>query len=79
MESETKSENEDSTMSDESYAEISRRHQKEDSFGKYEDKINGINDDDNSDTDYADEDDEDQHYSRIISKFDHWHVFVTRA
>ena len=35
MESETMSENEDSTMSDESDAETSRSHQKEDIFGKY--------------------------------------------
>ena len=57
------SENEDSTMSEESDAEI---------FGKYEDKDYGIHDD--SDTDYTDEDDEDQHYSRkkasmILGKF----------
>ena len=56
------SENEESTMSEESeesHAEASRSHQKEDIFGKYTDKDYGIHDD--SDTD---EDDEDQHYSR---------------
>ena len=56
------SENEDSTMSEESDAGTSRSHQKEDIFGKYEDKDYGICD--GSDTDYTDEDDEDQHYSR---------------
>ena len=58
------SENEESTMSEESDAETSRSrsHQKEDIFGTYEDKDYGIHDD--SDTDYTDEDDEDQHYSR---------------
>ena len=56
------SENEDSNMSDESDAETSSRHPKEDIFGKYEDKYYGIHGD--SDTDYTDEDDEDQHYSR---------------
>ena len=50
------SENKESTMSEESDAETSRSHQKEDI---YEDKDYGIHDD--SDTD---EDDEDQHYSR---------------
>ena len=59
MESETMSENEESSMSEESDAETSRSHQKEDIFGKYEDKDYGIHDD--SDTD---EDDGDQHYSR---------------
>ena len=53
------SENEDSTVSEESDAETSRSHQKEDIFGKYEDKDYGIHDD--SDTDCTDEDDEDQH------------------
>ena len=62
------SENEVSTMSEESDAETSRSHQKEDIFGKYEDKDYGIHDD--SDTDYTDEDDEDQHYSRKKNKFD---------
>ena len=52
------SENEDSTMSDESDAETSKSHQKEDIFGKYTDKDYGILD--GSDTDYTDEDDEDQ-------------------
>ena len=33
------SENEESTMSEESDVETSRSHQKEDIFGKYEDKI----------------------------------------
>ena len=66
------SENEDSTMSEESDAGTSSRHQKEDIFRKYEDKDYGIHDD--SDTDYTDEDDEDQHYSRkraslILGKF----------
>ena len=56
------SENEESTMSEESDAETSRSHQKVDIFGKYEDKGYGIHGD--SDTDYTDEDDEDQHYSR---------------
>ena len=56
------SENEDSTMSEESDAETSRSHQKEDIFRKYTDKDYGIRD--GSDTDYTDEDDEDQHYSR---------------
>ena len=50
------SENEDSTMSEESDAETSSCHQKEDIFGKYEDKNYGIHDD--SDTDCTDEDDE---------------------
>ena len=68
MESETMSENEDSTMSDESDAETSKSHQKEDIFGKYTDKDYGILD--GSDTDYTDEDDEDQRYSRKKSKFD---------
>ena len=55
------SENEDSTMSEESDAETSRSHQKEDIFGKYTDKDYGIHD--NSSTDCTDEVDEDQHYS----------------
>ena len=38
MESETISENDDSTMSEKSDAETSRSHQKEDIFGKNEDK-----------------------------------------
>ena len=42
IESETMSENEDSTMSDESDAETSKSHQKEDIFGKYTDKDYGI-------------------------------------
>ena len=72
MESETMLENENSTMSEESNAGTSRSHQKEDIYGKYTDKDYGIRD--NSDTDYTDEDDEDQHYSRkkaslIIGKF----------
>ena len=66
MESETMSENENSTMPEESDAETSNRHQKEDIFGKYEDKEYGICD--GSDTDDMDEDDEDQHYSRKKSK-----------
>ena len=70
------SENEDSTMSEESDAGTSRSHQK-DIFGKYTDKDYGIRD--ISDTDYTDEDDEDQHYSRKKSKFDHWQVFVGGA
>ena len=49
-------------MSEESDAEASRSNQKEDIFGKYEDIDYGICGD--SDTDYMDEDDEDQHYSR---------------
>ena len=77
MESETMSDNEDSTMSEESDAGTSRSHQKEDIFGKYEDKYYGIRD--GSDTDYTDEDDEDQHYSRKKSKFDPWQVFVGGA
>ena len=56
------SENEESTISEESDADTSRSHQMEDTFGKYEDKDYGIHD--VSDTDYTDEDDEDQHYSR---------------
>ena len=64
------SENEEYTMSEESDAETSRSHQKEDIFGKYEDKDYGIHGD--SDTDYTDEDDEDQHYSRNKSKFYPW-------
>ena len=69
MESETMSENEDSTMSEESDAGTSRSHQKEDIFGKYTDKDYGIRD--GSHTDYTDED---QHYSRkraslILGKF----------
>ena len=71
------SENEDSTMSEESDAGTSRSHQKEDIFGKYEDKDYGIPD--GSDTDYTDEDDEDQHYSRKKSKFNPWQVFVDGA
>ena len=71
------SENKESTMSEESDAETSRSHQKEDIFGKYEDKDYGIYDD--SDTDYTDEDDEDQHYSRKKSKFDPWKNFVNGA
>ena len=71
------SENEDSTMSDESDAETSKSHQKEDIFGKYTDKDYGILD--GSDTDYMDEDDEDQRYSRKKSKFDPWQVFVGGA
>ena len=39
MESETMSENKESTMSEESDAETSRSHQKEDIFRKYTDKI----------------------------------------
>ena len=66
------SENEDSTMSEESDAGTSRSHQKEDIFGKYTDKDYGIRD--GSDTDYTDEDDEYQHYFRkraslILGKF----------
>ena len=71
------SENEESTMSEESDAESSRSHQKEDIFGKYTDKDYGIHDD--SDTDCTDEDDEDQHYSRKKSKFDPWTFFVDGA
>ena len=56
---------------------FSRSHQKEDIFGKYTDKDYGIRD--GSDTDYTDEDDEDQHYSRKKSKFDPWQVFVGGA
>ena len=77
MESETMSENEDSTMSEESDAGTSRSHQKEDIFGKYTDKDYGIHDE--SETDYTDEDDEDQHYSRKKSKFDPWKTFVGGA
>ena len=77
MELETRSENEDSTMSEESDAGTSRSHQKEDIFGKYEDKDYGICD--GSDTYYTNEDDEDQHYSRKKSKFDPWQVFVGGA
>ena len=43
------SENEESTMSEESDAETSRSHQKKDIFRKYTDKDYGIHDD--SDTD----------------------------
>ena len=68
------SENEDSTMPEESNAGTSRSHQKEDIFGKYTDKDYGIRD--GSDTEYTDEDDEDHHYSRKKSKFDPWQVFV---
>ena len=64
------SENEDSTMSEESDARTSRSHQKEDIFGKYTGKDYGIRS--GSDTDYTDEDDEDQHYSRKKTKFDLW-------
>ena len=64
------SENEESTMSEESDAETSRSHQKEDIFGKYADKDYGIHDD--SDTNCTDEDDEDQHYTRKKNKFDPW-------
>ena len=71
------SENEDSTMSEESDTGTSSRHQKEDIFGKCEDKDYGICAD--SDTDYIVEDDEDQHYSRKKSKFDPWQVFVGGA
>ena len=71
------SENEDSTMSEDSDAGTSRSHQKEDIFGKYEDKDYDIHDD--SDTHYTDEDDKDQHYSRKKSKFDPWQVFVGGA
>ena len=71
------SENEDSAMSEESDAGTSRSHQKEDIFGKYTDKDYGIYDD--SDTDYTDEDDENQHYSRKKSKFDPWTFFVNGA
>ena len=71
------SENEESTMSEESDAETSRSHQKEDIFGKYTDKDYGIRD--GSDTDYTDEDDEDQHYSRTKSKFDPWTFFINGA
>ena len=56
--SETMSENKGSTMSEELDARTSSRHQKEDIFGKYEDKDDGLCD--GSDTDYVDEDDEDQ-------------------
>ena len=77
MESETMSENEDSAMSEESDAETSRSHQKEDIFGKYTDKDYGIRD--GSNTDCIDEDDEDQHYSRKKSKFDPWTFFVNGA
>ena len=62
MESETKSKNEDSIMSEESDAKSSRCHQKEDIFGKCEDKDYGIFDD--SDTEFIDENNEDQHNSR---------------
>ena len=71
------SENEDSTMSEESDAGTSRSHQKEDIFGKYTDKDYGIHDE--SDPDYTDEDDEDQHYSRKKTKFDPWKTFVGGA
>ena len=64
------SENKESAMSEESDAETSRRHQRADIFGKYEDKYYGIHD--NNDPDYTNEDDEDQHYSRKKSKFDPW-------
>ena len=77
MESETMSENEESAMSEESDADTSRSHQKEDIFGKYTDKDYGIYDD--SSTDCTDEDDEDQHYSRKKSKFDPWTFFVNGA
>ena len=71
------SENEDSTMSEESDAGTSISHQKEYIFGKYTDKDYGIRDD--SDTDYTDEDDEDQHYSRKKSKFDPWQVLLVES
>ena len=64
-------------MSEESDAVTSRSHQKEDIFGNYEDKDYGICD--GSITDYTDEDDKDQHYSRRKSKFDPWQVFVGGA
>ena len=72
MESETLSEKEDPTMSVKADEDTSRSHQKEDIFGKYEDKDYGIKDDSN--TDYIDEDDDDQHCSRkkasmILGKF----------
>ena len=56
------SENEDSTLSEDSDAGTSRSHQKEDIFGKYEAKDYGICY--GIDTDYTDDDDEDHHYSR---------------
>ena len=59
------------------YAETSKSHQKEDIFGKYTDKDYGTLD--GSDTDYTDEDDEDQRYSRKKSKFDPWQVFAGGA
>ena len=71
------SENEDSTMSKDSDAGTSRSHQKEDIFGKYEDKYYGICD--GSNTDFTDEDNEDQHYFRKKSKFDPLQVFVGGA
>ena len=71
------SENEESTMSEESDAGTSRSHQKEDIFGKYTDKDYGIRD--GSDTDYTNEDDEEQQYSRKKSKFDPWTFFVNGA
>ena len=73
MVSETMSGNENSSMSYEHDNETSSRHQKEDINGKTEDKDYGICDD--SDTDYMDEDNEDQRYSRKKSKFDPWQVF----
>ena len=69
--------NEDSTMSEESDAETSSIHQKEDIFGKYKDKDYGICVE--SDTDYTDENYEDQHYSRKKSKLDPWHFFSAGA
>ena len=71
------SENEESAMSEESDAETSISHQKEDIFGKYTDKDYGIHD--NSSSDCTDEDDEDQNYSRKKSKFDPWTFFVNGA
>ena len=64
-------------MSEESDAETCSRHQKEDIFGKNEDKDYGIHDD--SDTDYTDEDDEGQHYTRKKIMFDPWQSFVGGA
>ena len=71
------SENEDFIMSEDSNAVTSRSHQNEDIFGKYEAKDYGICY--GIETDYTDEVDEDQHYSRKKRKFDPWQVFVGGA
>ena len=60
MESEKMSDNEEPTMSEVSDADTCRSPQKQDSFGKYKDNDYGINVKDDSDTNYADEDQQKQ-------------------